>query len=91
MCIRDRYNGDQDYVDNEVPESKKRWLDQNQVKSYRWEVMDGGMDFAYRNYPRRGEDRSHIFKNLSIIVFHGIPNPHEIDDEQVLSHWRVDK
>ena len=90
-AIMTQYNGDQDFVDAEVPESKKRWLNQSQVKSYRWEVMDGGMDFTYRSYPNRGKDRSHIFKDLSIIVFHGVPNPHEIDDQEVLRHWQLDK
>ena len=90
-AIITQYNGDQDYIDIEVPNDNKRWLDQNFVKSYRWEVMDGGIDFTYRTYPNKGKDRSHIFRDLSIIVFHGVPNPHEIDDKEVLRHWKLDK
>ena len=91
QTIMTQYLGDQDYIDAEVPNDKKRWFDQNFVKSYRWEVLDGGIDFVYRTYPNKGKSRDHIFKDLSIIVFHGVPNPHEIDDKQVLSHWRLDK
>lgn len=87
LAIMSQYQGDQDYANAEVPEAEKRWFDQNYIKSWRWEVKDGGMDFVYRNYPNAGKPRDHIFKDLSIVVFHGVPKPHEIDDYDVIRHW----
>ena len=89
--IMSQYKGDQDYIQVEVPNADKGWLNQDFVKSYRWQVMDGGINFMYRTYPNKGKERDHIFKNLSIIVFHGVPNPHEINDKAVIRHWRLDK
>jgi len=87
-AIMNMYHGDQDYVNAEVPQADKGFLNWEYIKSFRWQVMDGGIDPIYRNYPRKGKDRSKIFENLSIVVFHGEPKPHEITDDDVKKYWR---
>ena len=83
-----QFNGDQDFVNTEVPQNHKGFLDWNKIKSFRWQVQDGGIDFIYRTYPNKGKPRDHIFHDLSIVIFHGEPKPHEITDDDVKRHWR---
>lgn len=88
-AIISQYHGDQDYINVEIPIEKQRFLDTDHIKSYRWQIKDGGMNFVTRSYPNKGKDRRGLFENTSIIVFHGTPKPHEIsNDADVTKHWK---
>ena len=88
-AIIGQYHGDQDYINVEIPIEKQRFLDTDHIKSYRWQIKDGGMNFVTRSYPNKGKDRRGLFENTSIIVFHGTPKPHEIsNDADVTKHWK---
>lgn len=83
-----QYHGDQDFLNKEVEPNDKDYLPTDKIKSYRWEVCKGGIDFTTRAYPNAGKPRDHILNPCSVIVFHGKPNPHEVkDDPEILKKW----
>lgn len=78
-----RFHGDQDwfyyYVDNAV------YFPDEWIQSYKWEVRDrselqNGLFTSIRNPV--------INPNTSILVFHGNPNPHEVQDPVVIQNWK---
>ena len=82
-----KYRGDQDFISDIIPITHRRFFCTEWVKSWRWECLDGGFNFARRKYqaPNTG---TKIDKNTSILVFHGNPKPHEINDANVIKHWQ---
>lgn len=83
---RQRYHGDQDYINEQIPAGQIGYLDQTRVKSWRWELKDGGFDFHTRRH-KKPESGTIIQEPVSVLVFHGDPKPHEISDANVLQHW----
>ena len=81
-----RYHGDQDFLSAVLPAQDLRYLDPEKIKSWRWQVKDGGLDFKTRHYATPGSGSS-IDINTSVLIFHGKPNPHEIADPVIQSHW----
>ena len=61
------------------------------IASYRWEVLHGGMDMRTRAYPHRREIDVLIDPDTSIVVFHGDPKPHQLDNNILKQYWRLDK
>jgi hypothetical protein len=82
-----KYHGDQDYITQAVDPSQLRFLDQQRVKSWRWQCLDGGYNFKKRMYqtPNSG---TVISNNDSVLIFHGKPKPSEITDPIILYHWK---
>jgi hypothetical protein len=80
-----RYPGDQDYLSEKIDFSRRRFLNEQQIKSWRWQCFDGGFDFRRRTnrYPGTGTD----INGASVLVFHGKPKPAEITDPVILDHW----
>jgi len=81
-----RYKGDQDYLSAVLPQSHLRFIDENSVKSWRWQIAGGGWDFN----KRRVKNPNHaavLDTNTKIIVFHGSPNPHEICNDIIEKNW----
>lgn len=81
-----QYPGDQDYLSTVIDLKKRRYIDGERIKSWRWEIKDGGMDFKRRTY-RRPDAGSVIAPNTHVMVFHGRPKPHELQDPIVQSNW----
>lgn len=81
-----RFPGDQDYLNNQVGNKVRRYLDQTRIKSWRWEIKDGGLDFKKRVY-RRPDAGSIIPPETSVMIFHGQPKPHEIADPAIQQLW----
>ena len=81
-----RFQGDQDFLNAYIEPKDRRYLDQDLIKSWRWEIKDGGMDFKKRVY-KRPDAGSVIPPNTSIMVFHGQPKPHEILDPVIVQNW----
>ena len=71
-----KYPGDQDYLYSVLPPTEIRYFDQKYLQSWRWQVADGGYDFASRRPKQPGTDPV-LDPSTSIVVFHGQPKPHE--------------
>ena len=87
QTVMQQYPGDQDFISKHVDKAKLRYLDENRIKSFRWQVNDGGLDFATKrvNRPNAG---CVLPPNTSILIFHGNPKPHDVHDPIITKHWR---
>ena len=86
QALTRQYQGDQDYLNRVIDDKVRRYLDINKVRSWRWEIKDGGMDFKKRVY-KRPDAGSVVPPDTHVMVFHGQPKPHEIQDAVVLNNW----
>jgi len=80
------FHGDQDFLTRAIPSECLRFIDSDIVKSYRWQIKDGGQDPATRKYRLPGAG-SVIPPATSIVICHGQPKPLDIDDPAIQSHW----
>jgi hypothetical protein len=83
-----RYHGDQDLLSEVIPAADMRHFDDDLVKSWRWQIKDGGMDPKTRRYARPGAG-SIIKPGTSVMVFHGNPKPHEVSEPVIQQLWNV--
>lgn len=81
------YRGDQDLLTAQLPTDQVRYFPDTAVRSWRWQVRDGGMDTRTRRYHQPGQG-SVLEPGVSVVVFHGSPKPHEVRDELVSRCWR---
>jgi hypothetical protein len=81
------FHGDQDYLSSVLTEKDTRFIDPSLVKSWRWQIKDGGMDMKTRMY-RRPDAGTVLDPQTNILIFHGNPKPHEILDQQILQYWQ---
>jgi hypothetical protein len=79
------YAGDQDYLDRVIPLANQKFFDSDLIKSYRWQIQDGGWNFKKRVPFAPGTTR--LDPNTRIVVFHGNPKPHEISSPLISKHW----
>jgi hypothetical protein len=70
--IMKRLHGDQDWIQEQVKEFSF-WPD-NWLMSYKWGMLKGNTLSSH--------------EDTAIAVFHGKPNPHEIDTTWIREHWR---
>jgi lipopolysaccharide biosynthesis glycosyltransferase len=78
--------GDQEYIYTQLDVNQRRFFDDRYFQSYRWQVQDGGYDFARRQHLRPGSGTA-IAADTAVIVFHGHPKPHEVTDPQIQQLW----
>jgi hypothetical protein len=83
-----RFRGDQDYLDSVIGENL-RFFDVDFVKSWRWQIKDGGLDFGNRAYRRPGAGAV-LTSDTRVVVFHGSPKPHEIPDSIIQNLWNCE-
>lgn len=83
-----RLHGDQNFIHRHIPSQIKQFFDINRVKSYKWELIDGGYDMHSRTYKEPGSGTK-IPRLTSIAVFHGQPNPDDIieNDSIIAKYW----
>jgi hypothetical protein len=81
-----RYHGDQDLLTAVLPKHAIQYFPDHAVRSWRWQIHDSGMDPRTRRYaaPNTG---SVITPGTSVMVFHGRPKPHEVDDAIIRNLW----
>lgn len=84
--IAARYRGDQDFINAMLPEEQRRFFQDDFVLSWRWQIKDGGMDIKTRAYKNPGAG-SVVPPGSKILIFHGDPKPHEIQDPIIIRHW----
>lgn len=85
-AVMREFHGDQDFLTATIPGHLVKFVDHQLIKSWRWQVKDGGMDMRTRIY-RSPNAGSIIDPATKIVVFHGSPKPHEITDPAILKHW----
>jgi len=83
-----QYAGDQDFLSDLIDQKTRRFMDPDLVRSWRWQVKDGGMDMRTRSYNRPGAGAV-ITPQCSVIVFHGNPKPHEVPDHAIQQRWNA--
>jgi len=81
-----RFHGDQDYIDSKLDPTRLRYFDTNRIKSYKWEVKEGGYDFRRRKHNNPGET-TWPADDTSVLVFHGNPNPEDENHPLLQQHW----
>ena len=82
-----RYAGDQDFLHAVIDPNARRYYSADRIRSWRWQALDGGYDFGRRrhNTPDTG---TQIDPDVSVLVFHGRPKPHQISDPVISALWR---
>ena len=81
------YPGDQDYISAVIDINKRRFFENKFFESYRWQCLDGGFDFFKRKHLRPGSGVT-IAADTALVVFHGQPKPHEIQDPAIVQLWK---
>lgn len=81
-----RYTGDQDFISEVLPAHQRKFFDDSLIRSWRWQIKDGGLDPKTRKYHNPGTG-SVINPGAAILVFHGQPKPHEIQEDLILQNW----
>lgn len=82
-----KHYGDQDYIFENVPLHRIRYLDAHRIRSWRWQAHDGGWNFVNKKPVNPGYGTT-LDKDVSVLVFHGNPKPHEIQDLAIRKHWK---
>lgn len=82
-----QFPGDQDFLSSIVDQKDRRFFDPGPIQSWRWEIVDGGLEPNTRRY-RRPDAGPVMNPAARILVFHGRPKPHEIDHEIIHQNWR---
>ena len=83
-----RFHGDQDFLNSQLSVAIKRFFPTDQFLSWRWQVMDGGINVKTRAYARPGSGAA-IDPRTQVIVFHGQPKPHEVTDPEIQRLWNA--
>jgi hypothetical protein len=82
-----QYPGDQDYITAAIPKHNQATLDHGRVTSWKWQALDGGYDPVARQHYRPGTG-THFGPDVSVLVCHGQPKPHNISDPVIVHHWK---
>ena len=80
------FHGDQDFLNSVLTEHDLKFMDENMIKSWRWQIKDGGMDMKTRIY-RRPDAGSVLLPGVKILIFHGSPKPHDVHDPVIEQNW----
>lgn len=84
--LQRRYPGDQDFLSDIITQDRRRFFDEHLIRSWKWECLDGGYD-VYRRTSRTPGSGTKL-NGANVLVFHGKPNPHEVQDPVILRHWQ---
>jgi hypothetical protein len=85
-AITRQYHGDQDYISSVLTDQDLRFMPEHLIKSWRWQIKDGGMDMKTRVY-RRPDAGSVLDPETAVMIFHGSPKPHEVQDSVIAGLW----
>jgi len=80
------FHGDQDFLNSVLTERDLKFMDESLIKSWRWQIKDGGMDMKTRVY-RRPDAGSVLSPGVKILIFHGSPKPHDVHDPVISQNW----
>lgn len=81
-----QFAGDQDFLNAEIELGQRKFFDKDLIQSWRWQINDGGMDIPTRKY-RIHNAGAMLTPQTNVVVFHGSPKPHQIEDQAILQYW----
>lgn len=82
-----KLHGDQDWIFQIARNKIKYWPDA-WIQSYKWEIRSRNeIDFSNPQRRFKTVRAVDLPRECSICVFHGDPNPHDINDPYVLDNW----
>jgi len=79
--------GDQDYITKAININQRRFFEDKLFQSFRWQCLDGGYNFQRRQARAPGTGVT-IAPDTAVVVFHGMPKPHQISDPAIAQLWR---
>ena len=81
-------HGDQDWIFQVAKGRIIFWPDQY-IMSYKWEIRDR-TEISFGTMPRKFKTIKNptIPADCSILVFHGDPNPHDVEDPIIVDNWQ---
>lgn len=79
--------GDQDYITKVIDINQRRFFEDRMFESFRWQCLDGGYNFQRRQHKSPGSGVK-IASDTSVVIFHGLPKPHQISDTTITQLWR---
>lgn len=82
-----KYPGDQDFLTSTLLPEQLRFVEEALVRSWRWQIKDGGLRPEDRKY-RRPDAGAILEPDCRVVIFHGKPKPHEVQDKIIEDHWR---
>lgn len=83
-----RLHGDQDWI-WQVAKTRITFWPDKWIQSYKWEIRDRS-EITYNGNRRYFKTIKNPFipRECSVCVFHGDPNPHDVQDPYVLDNWK---
>lgn len=85
LGIMKKHKGDQDWI-TEMLGGSKKWWPYEWVMSFKWEVLNGGLErLGTTNY--KGKETK-VSQDTSVLVFHGKPNPEDVTEPIVVNNWK---
>jgi len=84
--LMESYTGDQDYLTRIIPRHRMGFFEDARFQSWRWQVWEGGLDFRTRQTRQPGRGAV-VSPDTDVVIFHGRPKPHDVDDPWVHRHW----
>ena len=80
-----KHKGDQDWI-TELLGGSKVWWPYEWVMSFKWEVLNGGLErLGTQKYK---DTETQVSQETSILVFHGRPNPEDVTDDIIVNNWK---
>jgi len=79
--------GDQDYITKVIDINQRRFFEDRMFESFRWQCLDGGYNFQRRQHKSPGSGVK-IAPDTSVVIFHGLPKPHQITDAAITQLWK---
>ena len=80
------YKGDQDFVTEAVDPRHLRYFDLDRIVSWRWQIINNGVRQRRAANPAKPREIN-VPDSASVLIFHGNPKPHEIDNLIIKKHW----
>ncbi len=86
--VKEKYHGDQDWIFASAQKHFVTWP-RSWAKSYKWEVREkADLEVHNNKYRFRSIANPTVDPETSVLVFHGDPKPHDVDDPVIVENWR---
>lgn len=84
--IAARFRGDQDYIQSVLKPDQIKFFPHDKILSWRWQALkNSSPQPRFKPNVSAGTD---ITPQASVLVFHGYPKPHELQDPVVQKFWQ---